>query len=120
MQREARIGPSLPFLRSAVVTLRASRESSGCGVSWGWYDTPIRLKLRSTFDREAMDANPAARAPLRVAVTGASGLVGTELVRCLEGDGHTVVRLVRREPKSAAEIRWYPEAGRVDAAALEG
>jgi hypothetical protein len=68
-----------------------------------------------------MDANPAAqRAPLRVAVTGASGLVGTELVRCLEGDGHTVVRLVRRDPRSAAEIRWDPEAGRVDAAALEG
>ncbi|HEU4560385.1 MAG TPA: TIGR01777 family oxidoreductase [Longimicrobium sp.] len=68
-----------------------------------------------------MDANPAARAePLRIAVTGASGLVGTELVRCLENDGHTVLRLVRRQPKGPAEIRWDPEAGQVDAAGLEG
>ena len=66
-----------------------------------------------------MDANPAARAtPLRIAVAGASGLLGAELVRSLENDGHTVVRLVRREPKGPAEIRWDPEAGRVDAAAL--
>src|SRR5688572_25619555 len=107
-----------PVPRAHMVTLRASRESFGCGVRWGRYDTPIRRKLRSTFDREAMDANPAARrAPLRVAVTGASGLLGAELVRCLEGDGHTVVRLVRREPGGPAEIRWDPEAGRVDAAA---
>jgi uncharacterized protein len=67
-----------------------------------------------------MDANPAARAPLRVAVTGASGLIGKELVRRLEADGHHVLRLVRREPKGPGEARWDPEAGRVDAAALTG
>ncbi|HET7464007.1 MAG TPA: TIGR01777 family oxidoreductase [Longimicrobium sp.] len=67
-----------------------------------------------------MDANPEPRAPLRIAIAGASGLIGRELSRRLEGDGHTVIRLVRREPKGAAEVRWDPEGGRVDAAGLEG
>jgi len=67
-----------------------------------------------------MDANPAARAPLHVAIAGASGLIGKELVRRLEADGHRVLRLVRREPQGAGEARWDPEAGRVDAAVLQG
>ncbi|HYH80503.1 MAG TPA: TIGR01777 family oxidoreductase [Longimicrobium sp.] len=67
-----------------------------------------------------MDANPAPRAPLRIAVTGASGLIGAELVRRLEADGHAVLRLVRREPKGPNEARWDPAGGKVDPAALEG
>lgn len=67
-----------------------------------------------------MDANPAPRAPLRIAIAGASGLIGSELSRRLQADGHTVLRLVRRQPKDALEVRWEPEAGRVDAAGLEG
>ncbi len=34
--------------------------------------------------------------------------------------GHEVVRLVRRAPKAKDEARWDPEAGTIDAAALEG
>ena len=34
--------------------------------------------------------------PQRVAVTGASGLIGTALVGHLRSEGHTVQRLVRR------------------------
>jgi uncharacterized protein (TIGR01777 family) len=68
-----------------------------------------------------MDVNPAPpRTPLRVAMAGASGLLGSELARQLEGDGHTVLRLVRREPREAGEVRWDPEGGTVDTAALEG
>jgi len=58
--------------------------------------------------------------PVRVAVAGASGLLGTALVRRLAADGHTVLRLVRRAPRGAGEVRWDPAAGVVDAAALEG
>lgn len=55
---------------------------------------------------------------MRVLVSGASGLVGSALVQALEGGGHSVVRLVRRDP-AANEIRWDP-AGGLAAKALEG
>ncbi|MFF5257366.1 TIGR01777 family oxidoreductase [Actinomadura viridis] len=56
---------------------------------------------------------------MKVIVSGASGLIGSALVRSLEGDGHRVVRLVRRDPSGPGEARWDPD-GSVDAAALEG
>ncbi|MBV7694787.1 TIGR01777 family oxidoreductase [Streptomyces sp. TRM70350] len=56
----------------------------------------------------------------RIAVAGASGLIGSALVRSLTAEGHEVVRLVRREPRAADEVRWDPEGGFVDAAALAG
>ncbi|MEU2731916.1 TIGR01777 family oxidoreductase [Streptomyces griseoviridis] len=58
--------------------------------------------------------------PSRVVVAGASGLIGGALVRSLTADGHEVVRLVRRAPRGPDEVRWDPEAGRVDAAGLAG
>ena len=56
----------------------------------------------------------------RIAVAGASGLIGSALARSLTADGHEVVRLVRHAPRSEAEVRWDPERGRVDAAGLAG
>jgi uncharacterized protein len=58
--------------------------------------------------------------PHSVAVTGASGLVGTALCARLEADGARVLRLVRRPARTAQELAWDPAAGRLDAAALEG
>ncbi|MGY1582618.1 TIGR01777 family oxidoreductase [Streptomyces sp. MN13] len=58
--------------------------------------------------------------PSRIAVAGASGLIGGALVRSLVADGHDVVRLVRRMPRSADEARWEPERRRVDPAVLAG
>lgn len=57
---------------------------------------------------------------MKVAVTGARGLVGTPLCVALEGAGHEVVRLVRREPSAADEVRWDPAGGSVDTAGLAG
>ncbi|MFI6206477.1 TIGR01777 family oxidoreductase [Streptomyces sp. NPDC051041] len=56
----------------------------------------------------------------RVAVAGASGLIGSALVRSLTAEGHEVVRLVRRAPRTADEVRWDPERGSVDVAGLAG
>ncbi|WP_143661341.1 NAD-dependent epimerase/dehydratase family protein, partial [Streptomyces pseudogriseolus] len=56
----------------------------------------------------------------RIAVAGASGLIGGALARSLAADGHTVVRLVRRAPRSADEVRWDPGRGTVDASGLAG
>lgn len=49
---------------------------------------------------------------MRVAVTGASGLIGSALVPHLRGQGHDVVRLVRGPARAADERSWDP-AGRV-------
>ncbi len=57
---------------------------------------------------------------MKVAITGSSGLVGSALVPFLTTGGHEVVRLVRRAPKAKDEVRWDPEAGAIDASALEG
>jgi len=67
------------------------------------------------------DASDAVPQPgSRIAVAGASGLIGGALTRSLRADGFEVVRLVRRAPRSADEIRWAPERLYVDTAALEG
>jgi uncharacterized protein len=47
---------------------------------------------------------------VKVAVTGSSGLIGTALVASLRADGHEVIRLVRRPPRAAGEVRWDPRA----------
>ncbi|MFD8196471.1 TIGR01777 family oxidoreductase [Streptomyces wuyuanensis] len=61
---------------------------------------------------------------MRIAVTGASGLIGSTLVRSLRaggpGGGHEVVRLVRRAPAADDEVRWDPARQYVDAAGLVG
>ena len=44
---------------------------------------------------------------MRIAITGSTGLIGTALVRSLRTEGgHEVVRLVRRAPTAADEVRW--------------
>lgn len=57
---------------------------------------------------------------MRVAVTGASGLIGSALVPDLRSQGHEVIRMVRRAPSAADEVRWDPATGDVDLAGLAG
>jgi len=58
---------------------------------------------------------------MRVAITGSTGLVGSEVVTVLAAAGHEVVRLVRRVPAPGEKaVRWDPAKGEVDAAKLEG
>lgn len=72
--------------------------------------------LRSTFvyrHRQLAQDLAAHRAadtqPMVVAVTGASGLVGTALSAFLSTGGHRVIRLVRRPARNALERQWDPE-----------
>ena len=48
--------------------------------------------------------------PLTVALTGASGLIGSNLTALLTTGGHRVIRLVRRAPQHADEREWRPDA----------
>ena len=57
---------------------------------------------------------------MRVAITGASGLIGTSLITALRKDGHEVQRLVRHPVTAADEITWDPATRSIDLAALEG
>ncbi|MGB5265616.1 MAG: TIGR01777 family oxidoreductase [Polyangiales bacterium] len=56
----------------------------------------------------------------KIAVTGASGMVGSELVPTLERNGYEVLRLVRRVPRADGEVRWDPDAGTIDHEGLRG
>ncbi|MCU1590663.1 MAG: hypothetical protein JWP11_1919 [Frankiales bacterium] len=55
---------------------------------------------------------------MKVAVTGASGLIGSALVPHLRGEGHDVVRFVRGAGKTDDERSWDPSAQRLDPAQL--
>ncbi len=58
--------------------------------------------------------------PQRIAITGASGLIGSALFGLLKSEGHTVQKLVRRPVISPEEVFWNPDSGEVDLAPLEG
>jgi uncharacterized protein len=81
----------------------------------------FEFRHRRTSSDVVRQAEHAGTRPLRIAVSGASGLVGRELVPFLTTAGHRVERLVRRAPVAGAgEIGWDPRRGVVDSAALEG
>jgi uncharacterized protein len=55
-----------------------------------------------------------------VAISGASGLIGSALTESLLADGHRVLKLTRGGVTGDDAIGWDPEAGRIDAPGLEG
>ncbi len=57
---------------------------------------------------------------LRIAIAGATGLIGAQLTAFLQAQGHDVARIVRGLPERETDIVWTPEAGRLAAASLEG
>lgn len=58
--------------------------------------------------------------PQRIAITGASGLIGSALLGHLKSQGHTVQKFVRRPAVTSDEISWDPKSGTVDLSGLEG
>lgn len=56
---------------------------------------------------------------MRIAITGASGLIGTALSRRLTDDGHEVVPVVRSTPGDG-EIGWSITERRIDDGAFDG
>lgn len=56
----------------------------------------------------------------KIAVTGASGLIGSALVAQLKNDGYQVLKIVRRPVRTADEVNWNPVKGEIDLQSLEG
>lgn len=56
---------------------------------------------------------------MRVLISGASGLVGTEVARQLLEAGHQPIKLVRREAKAPDEVQWDPSRGQIDQEIME-
>ncbi len=84
----------------------------------------IRRLLRFRDRRLALDlARHAAYdgPPLKVAVTGASGFVGSALRHFLAAGGHEVLPVVRRRPnRELREVYWDPMERKIEGKRLEG
>jgi uncharacterized protein len=83
------------------------------------------LAYRHTLLRDDLEAHGrfGESGRLRVAVSGASGLLGRALVPFLTTGGHEVLRLVRgRHPPATAldEVYWNLQTGRIESEKLEG
>ena len=74
-------------------------------------------RTRADLERHAVWAD---RPRLRVAISGASGLIGSSLAVYLTTAGHEVVKLVRRPAAGPGEVSWDPAAGRLDPVDLAG
>ena len=62
-----------------------------------------------------------AQKPLKILLSGTSGLVGSTLAPFLTAGGHQVIRLVRRTPgPGTSEVQWDPVRGVSDLTRLEG
>ena len=56
---------------------------------------------------------------MKVLISGASGLVGTEVAAQLRALGHVPVRLTRSQPKGPEEVFWNPATGELDPVVME-
>jgi uncharacterized protein len=74
-------------------------------------------RTRLDLGRHAVWAD---RPRLKVAIAGASGLVGSHLADYLTTAGHTVIRLVRGKDAGPGEVPWDPATGALYHGALEG
>src|SRR5215217_6967321 len=83
-------------------------------------DDLFRFRHERTQADLARHATAHVARPQRIAISGASGMVGSQLVPFLRAGGHDVTRLVRRRPSAADEIAWDPATNWIDAASLEG
>jgi hypothetical protein len=95
----------------------------GLPVGPGWVrselDRLFAFRYRRLHTDLARHAHYAGRPRLTVAITGASGMVGTNLRHFLTTGGHRVVTLVRHRDQVGDDgVFWNPDTGEIDAAGL--
>ena len=65
-------------------------------------------------------SDPTPTAQQTIAVTGASGLIGTALQQVLSDAGHRVLPVTRRKSDGDEQLQWDPANGFADSSRLEG
>src|SRR5690625_3556055 len=80
----------------------------------------LAFRRRQLRDDLAFHARFADTPRRTIAITGSSGLIGTQLAALLESGGHIVRRMVREDAVGPGEISWNPRTGVLDPADLEG
>jgi hypothetical protein len=86
----------------------------------------VRRKLNRLFQyrHRVLDGDLRAQArgvrPMRILVTGSSGLVGSSLIPRLKTRAHDVLRAVRGKAPGEGEVAWDAKEGFTDPRALEG
>lgn len=120
----------LPETDSTCVLEDSIRYRPPLGALGRWFGGGlVRRKLERVFryrhriTHDDLRAHAAARecARMNVLISGATGLVGSELIPLLETGGHTVTKLVRKPSKTGGrEVVWDPARGDINAAQLAG
>lgn len=106
------------------IRYRLPAGALGTWIAKGSIEKRLRRMFRYRHDVTAGDlaahatrSNPT---PMKIAITGSSGLLGSHLEPFLIAGGHSVTRLVRREPEGPLEARWDPDGHAEPDARLEG
>ena len=93
----------------------------GPGLMKGELGRLFRFRYRRLFTDLARHAEHASKPRMTVAITGASGLIGSNLADFLTTGGHRVIRLVRDSRRLADDaIFWNPATGEIDVEGLTG
>jgi uncharacterized protein (TIGR01777 family) len=95
-------------------------DSIGAGPARTQLERLFRFRHARTLADLERHAVWADRPRLKVAISGAGGLIGSSLAVYLTTAGHEVVKLVRREAAGPGEVSWDPAAGRLDPVDLAG
>jgi hypothetical protein len=116
------LGPGRSSMRDRVEYVPPFGEA-GAMLGGGYLGRELERTFRYRHDVTTADLQSHQRhaTGLRrtVALSGATGLIGTQAGAFLRSGGHAVRPLVRRVA-GAGEIGWDPSSGRVDQAAMEG
>ncbi|MCG8586484.1 MAG: TIGR01777 family oxidoreductase [Pirellulales bacterium] len=87
----------------------------GGGMVRNKLDRMFAYRHATTVADLALHSTSKGARPMKIAVTGASGMVGSAFAALASTGGHEVLHMVRREANSADEIAWDPANGTIDA-----
>lgn len=92
------------------------------GAAWvaRQFERMFRYRHHVTWHDLASGAAAKEIRPMKILVSGATGLIGREVASMLTTAGHEVFRLTRRPPQDANDICWNPATGTLPKAPLEG